>query len=109
MSTSILGTLWVTFAVANLRAWMKTNHPIGLGVVVMELVVAGTYACRRQPIVVSRSAFAWFAAGLGTFGLLLARPAYAPVGGHRFEVLYTCMQLISALLAAGSVLTLGRS
>jgi protein-S-isoprenylcysteine O-methyltransferase Ste14 len=109
MSTSILGTLWVTFAIANLKAWLKTNHPIGLGVVVMELVVAGTYAVRRQPIVVSRSAFAWFAAGVGCFGLLLARPHYAPVGGQRFEGLYTCLQLIGALMATASVLTLGRS
>ena len=57
--TGMLGTLLSTFAVANLSTWTKTNRPIGLGVIVMELVVVGAYVLRRQPIVVSRSAFAW--------------------------------------------------
>ena len=109
VSTSTLATLWATFAGANLKVWIKTDHPVGLGVMIMELVVAGTYVLRRQPIVVSRSAFAWFAAGLGAFGLLAARPAFDPVGGNRYEGLYLCLQLIGAVLATGSVLTLGRS
>jgi protein-S-isoprenylcysteine O-methyltransferase Ste14 len=109
LSTGLLGTLWLVFAAANFEAWLKTGKPIGLGTVVMELVVAGTYAVRRQAVVVSRSAIAWFAAGMGTFGLLLARPHYAPVGGERLGTLYTCLQLLSALTAIASVLTLGRS
>jgi len=107
--TGMLGTLLSTFAVANLSTWTKTNRPIGLGVIVMELVVVGAYVLRRQPIVVSRSAFAWIAAGLGAFGLVLARPHYLPVGGDDYEILYMSLQLGSALLAIASVLTLGRS
>lgn len=107
LSTSGLAALWISFAVANLQAWRTSDHPVGLGAMTMELVVAGVYVGRRQAVAVSHSPLAWFAAGLGAFGLLAARPAYHPVGGQ--GTLFLCLQLIGAVAATGSLLTLGRS
>ena len=73
----------------------------------LELVVATLYICRRQPLMTSASWFAWFAAGIGTFGALAARPSPHPIGG--FEHFYFALQLAGALAAVTSLLTLGRS
>jgi protein-S-isoprenylcysteine O-methyltransferase Ste14 len=57
--------------------------------------------------VTSRAPLAWTASAIGAFGVLGARPAYAPVLG--LGSLYLVLQLIGAALAAASLAFLGRS
>jgi protein-S-isoprenylcysteine O-methyltransferase Ste14 len=106
--TSIpVAVLWILFAVANFTTWRSTHRPNGLGAVVLELIVATLFILRRTPWVVSRSPVAWFAAAVGTFGWLWARPAYEPIGG--IDPLYVGLQLAGVVLAGASVISLGRS
>ena len=107
LSTSAFGTLWIYFFVDNLRVWGPTGHPIGLGPMEIELVIAILYIIRRQPITVSRAPLAWVAAVVGCTGMLLGRPAYNPVGG--LEPLYFLLQLAGVAAALLTLLTLGRS
>jgi protein-S-isoprenylcysteine O-methyltransferase Ste14 len=102
-----IALLWVFFAVANFENWRATHRPIGLGATALELLVATLFVARRSPWIVSRSARAWAAAALGTFGMLAARPAYHPIGG--LELLYGGLQAVGALLAGAAVISLGRS
>ena len=102
-----VAVLWLAFAVANFQNWRETHRPVGLGATALELLIATLFVVRRSPWVVSRLPLAWLAAAIGTFGMLAARPAYHPVGG--FELLYSGLQLVGALLAAFAVITLGRS
>ena len=99
--------LWILFAGANFQNWRITHRPIGLGATALELLIATLFIIRRTPWIVSRSPRAWAAAALGTFGMLAARPAYHPIGG--LELLYGIMQGAGALVAAASVISLGRS
>jgi protein-S-isoprenylcysteine O-methyltransferase Ste14 len=99
--------LWLLFAFANVESWRKTHQPIGLGATMMELVVAALFVLRRRPLTISRSPLAWSAAVVGTFGMLGARPHYAPVA--TLEPVYIVMQLAGAGLATWSVIALGRS
>ena len=99
--------LWILFAGANFQNWRTTHRPIGLGATALELLIATLFIIRRTPWIVSRSPRAWAAAALGTFGMLAARPAYHPIGG--LELLYGIMQGAGALVAAASVISLGRS
>jgi protein-S-isoprenylcysteine O-methyltransferase Ste14 len=73
----------------------------------LELTVVTAYLVRRQPLRISRSPFAWSTAIVGAFGMLSARPAYAPLG--HLEALYSGLQFVGALGAAVSLLSLGRS
>lgn len=107
LSTSVFGTLWAYFFVANLRQWAPTGRPVGLGPMELELVIAILYIIRRQPISVSRAPLAWSAAAVACTGMLFARPAYEPVGG--LEPLYFVLQLGGAGAAMLTLLTLGRS
>ena len=106
-STSSLALLWVVFLVANLRASLANGRPVGLGAMLLELIVATLYVLRRQSHEVSSSVLAWFAAGIGAFGLLAARPHYRPIGD--LEPLYLSLQLLGAAIAATSLVVLGRS
>src|SRR5919198_3171032 len=87
LSTSLVGMLWLFFFGANLKRWAPTHRPIGLGVMELELAIGILFVIRRQPMTVSRSRLAWVAPGVALTGMLLARPAYAPVGG--LDALYT--------------------
>jgi protein-S-isoprenylcysteine O-methyltransferase Ste14 len=106
-STSVFGTLWTYFFVANLQAWAPTGRPVGLGPLELELVIAILYIVRRQPIAVSRAPLAWSAAAVAVTGMLFARPAYDPVAG--LGTLYFVVQLAGAGVALLTLLTLGRS
>jgi protein-S-isoprenylcysteine O-methyltransferase Ste14 len=99
--------LWIFFAVANFENWRATHRPTGLGATALELLIATLFVVRRSPWVVSRSPLAWMAAGIGTFGMLAARPAHHPLGS--LELLYGGLQVAGALLAAFAVISLGRS
>ena len=102
-----VAALWLLFAGANFENWRATHRPTGLGATALELLVATLFVVRRSPWVVSRSPRAWGAAAIGTFGMLAARPAYHPIGG--LGSLYGGMQVAGALIAAATVITLGRS
>jgi protein-S-isoprenylcysteine O-methyltransferase Ste14 len=100
-------TLWLLFAVANFESWRTTHVPLGLGATALELVIAFLFVVRREPLAASRSPLAWVAAGVGTFGMLGARPHYAPVGG--IEPAWIALQIGGAGLAGWAVAALGRS
>ncbi len=102
-----VAVLWLLFAVANIEGWRRTHEPIGLGATMMELVVAVLFVVRRRPLTVSRSPLAWAAAVVGTFGMLGARPHYAPVA--MLGPAYVAMQVAGAAGAAWAVIALGRS
>ena len=99
--------LWLLFAVANFESWRKTHLPIGLGATALELTAAVLFVVRRQPLSLSRSPLAWTAAAVGTFGMLGARPHYAPVAS--LEPLYAAAQVTGAGVAIWAVVSLGRS
>lgn len=107
LSSLLLAPLWLMFGAANLFAWRKSGHPVGLGAMSLEVLVALLFVLRRDPWVVSRAPWAWISAGVGTFGMILARPDYAPVGG--LAALYLGLQLAGAALAGVSFVVLGRS
>jgi protein-S-isoprenylcysteine O-methyltransferase Ste14 len=99
--------LWLLFAVSNFENWRATHVPLGLGATALELVIAFLFVVRREAVTTSRSPLAWTAATVGTFGMLGARPHYAPVAG--MEPLYILLQLAGAALTAWAVFHLGRS
>ena len=102
-----LALLWFAFAAANLETWRTTHRPVGLGATLTELCVAVLFLLRRPALTTSRSPLAWAAAAIGTFGMLGARPAYAPVLGLGW--LYVVLQIAGAVVAVASVIALGRS
>ena len=105
-STGLLSALWFVFFAAHLSAWLSDHRPVGLGVVVLEFVFAVLFILRRQPLTVSRAPVAWFAAAIGSFGMIAARPHYAPIGG---DGLALALQVGGSLAAGVSLLSLGRS
>jgi protein-S-isoprenylcysteine O-methyltransferase Ste14 len=107
LCTSGFSVLWLAFLVANLRTWGPTGRPVGLGTMELEVVIGILYLFRRQPIAVNRSPLAWAAATVGCSGMLLARPAYEPVGG--LEPLYLVLQFAGVIFALLTLLKLGRS
>lgn len=98
---------WLLFAIAHIERWHATGRPVGLGTAIVELIVAALFFARREPWVTSRSPLAWTASAIGAFGVLGARPAYAPLFG--LGSLYLVLQLIGAALACVSLGFLGRS
>jgi protein-S-isoprenylcysteine O-methyltransferase Ste14 len=108
VATSVpVALLFVLFGISNFAQWRATHRPIGLGATALELLVATLFVVRRSPWLVSKSPLAWTAAAAGTFGMLTARPAYAPLGG--LEPLYVVLQLAGALFAGAGLFSLGRS
>ena len=106
-STAGLVILWLAFFGAHLREWQLTGHPIGLGLMAQEAVVAFLFLIRRRPRATSRSLIAWIAALAGTYGALALRPAYGPVG--RLEPIFLTLQLAGAALSVICLTSLGRS
>jgi protein-S-isoprenylcysteine O-methyltransferase Ste14 len=102
-----LAALWSLFAAANLAQWRATHAPLGLGATALELGAVVLFVIRRAPLDTSRSPVAWAAAAIGTFGMIGARPAFAPVGG--LEAVYVAVQVCGALVAAAAMVALGRS
>ena len=107
VTSAPVALLWLLFAVANFQNWRETHVPLGLGATALELVIAGLFVVRRDAITTSRAPLAWVAAIVGTFGMLGARPQYAPLGG--LEPLYLALQVAGAVLGGWAVATLGRS
>ena len=106
-TNGLLATLYVAFAGANILQWRSTHRPVGLGILVLELMAAVLFMVRRDPWTTTRAPLAWFATGIGSWGMLLARPAYHPAFGA--EAVFFTLQLAGALAAACSLGVLGRS
>ena len=107
LTDPVLAGLWLSFALANLHAWQTTHKPVGLGTTVLQLIFGVLFLFRRTPWVTSRSPVVWVISAGGAFGMLAARPQYAPVLG--LAPLYVALQLAGAAFAAFSLLSLGRS
>lgn len=99
--------LFAGFAVANLLRWHDTGRPVGLGATVLEAVVAALFVLRRSPVTTSGRALAWLAAPIGTFGMLLARPAHDM--SLAVLVFGEAVQLAGVAIAFAAVARLGRS
>jgi protein-S-isoprenylcysteine O-methyltransferase Ste14 len=106
-TNALLATLYVGFAGANLLQWRSTHRPVGLGILLLELMAAVLFMVRRDPWATSRAPLAWLATGIGSWGMLFARPAYHPAFGA--EAAFFTLQLLGAVAAAFSLGVLGRS
>ncbi|MFL5966025.1 MAG: DUF192 domain-containing protein [Gaiellaceae bacterium] len=106
LSNAILAALYLGFAGTNIMNWRTTHHPVGLGLVLFELVAATLFMVRRDPLTTSREPLAWVATAIGTWGILAARPAYAPLFGLGW--LFFTLQLLGAATAICSLGALGR-
>jgi protein-S-isoprenylcysteine O-methyltransferase Ste14 len=106
LSTSVVAGFWFAFFAAHLKAWFVHQRPVGLGTVMLECVFAVLFVIRRRPLIVSRSAVAWAAAAIGSFGMLAARPDYARAGSDWPAQL---LQLVGSAAAIYCLARLGRS
>ena len=105
LSRALLVLLFVAFAWGNLSHWRETGEPSGLGLTILEGWVAMMFVIRRPAREVSLSRVAWIAAPIGTFAMLLARPAE----GGLPPLLCEAVQLGGVAFALVSVTALGRS
>jgi protein-S-isoprenylcysteine O-methyltransferase Ste14 len=100
-----LVALFVLFAWANFAHWRSTGKPSGLGTTVLEGWAALLFLVRRPADRLSVRPIAWLAAPIGSFALLLARPAEGGLAPRACELL----QLLGVVFALASLTTLGRS
>jgi protein-S-isoprenylcysteine O-methyltransferase Ste14 len=107
LSSAPLVVLFSAFAAANLLRWQQTGRPVGLGTTVLEAFTALLFVVRRPSRVTSGSIFAWIAAPIGTFAMLLARPISNPHSGP--IDLTELIQLCGVGLALAALAGLGRS
>jgi len=105
LSRALLVTLFVGFAWANFHRWRTTGEPSGLGTTLLEGWVAVLFLIRRPARQVSTRRLAWVAAPIGSFAMLLARPASGGVPQMPAEA----VQLLGVAAALLSLGTLGRS
>jgi protein-S-isoprenylcysteine O-methyltransferase Ste14 len=105
LSRALLVLLFIFFAWANLSHWRATGEPSGLGLTILEGWVALLFVIRRPASDVSFSRLAWIAAPIGTFAMLLARPAEGGLPPLLCEV----VQLGGVAFAVVSLTALGRS
>jgi protein-S-isoprenylcysteine O-methyltransferase Ste14 len=102
-----LVVLFAAFAYANLLRWHETGRPVGLGAVFLEGTVALLFIVRRPPRETSERVVAWLSAPVGSFALLLARPAAHPHPGPLW--IWEIAQLLGFALAIAGLVFLGRS
>ena len=107
LTDPLVAGLWIAFGASNFEAWQSAHRPVGLGTTILEVIFAGLFLFRRSPWVTSRSPAVWAVSAGGAFGMLAARPHYAPVLG--LGAVYVALQLAGAAFAAVSLLSLGRS
>lgn len=105
LSRAALVTLFAVFAWSNYSHWRATGAPSGLGTTLLEGWVAVLFLVRRSTDQISRRPLAWVAAPIGSFAMLLARPAEGGLSSTLCE-LVQFGGLIFALVSLG---TLGRS
>jgi protein-S-isoprenylcysteine O-methyltransferase Ste14 len=105
LSRAVLVTLFLGFAWANFHRWRATGEPSGLGTTLLEGWVAVLFLIRRPTRQVSSRRVAWLAAPIGSFAMLLARPA----AGGMPQLPAEALQLLGVAVALVSLGTLGRS
>jgi protein-S-isoprenylcysteine O-methyltransferase Ste14 len=105
LSRGGLVALFVLFAWANFSHWRATGKPSGLGTTALEGWAAVLFLVRRPAGRLSHSPVAWVAAPVGSFAMLLARPADGGLPQLPCELL----QLGGVLFALAGLATLGRS
>jgi protein-S-isoprenylcysteine O-methyltransferase Ste14 len=105
LSRALLITLFAAFAWANYARWRSTGQPSGLGTMLLEGWVAVLFLVRRPTNQVSTRGLAWVAAPIGSFAMLLARPA----SGGLPQLPCEAAQLVGVAIALLSLGTLGRS
>src|SRR5438067_11745859 len=75
LARAILVVLFLLFAWANFSHWRATGKPSGLGTTALEGWAAVLFLFRRPADRLSRHPLAWVAAPVGSFAMLLTRPA----------------------------------
>src|SRR5437016_4086317 len=105
LARASLVVLFVLFAWANFAHWRSTGKPSGLGTTMLEGWAALLFIVRRPANRLSVRPIAWLAAPIGSFVMLLARPAEGGLAPLPCELL----QLLGVVFAFASLATLGRS
>ncbi len=105
LSRALLVTLFAGFAWANFHRWRATGEPSGLGTTLLEGWVAALFLVRWPTAQVSSRRLAGLAAPVGSFAMLLARPA----SGGLPQLPCEALQLAGVAVALLSLGTLGRS
>jgi protein-S-isoprenylcysteine O-methyltransferase Ste14 len=110
----LLSSVLICFAYIHLLQWQDTGRPLGLGLVLLEVIQAMLFIVRRRSRGTSRSLMAWVVAPLGSYGMMATSLGYvlfgsppAPLGG--FGAVYSGIQLVGVVCASYSLLMLGRS
>ncbi len=75
LSGGLLAALWVMFALAHYRTFMRAPEPSLILLVLSETLTAGFYLVRRPPQSISVHPGDWLLALAGTFVPLMFRPA----------------------------------
>ena len=98
-----VAAVYFWFAKAHFLAWVNSGDLRGLGVVLIETVVAVLIIVRRAPIETSGRLVAWVATVVAIVGPMLVRPTSGgwPIG--------TYLQLAGAAFALMSLFTIRRS
>ena len=107
LTSAVLAAAYMIFAWAHFSQWNSVGRPVGLGLVVQELVVVVLFVTRRRSRATSRSVVAWLATGLGTCAMLATRPGGEPLAG--LGALYFALQFVGVAVAIFSLWSLGRS
>lgn len=98
-----IAAVYFWFAQAHFVAWVNSGDVRGLGVVLIESVVAVLILVRRAPIETSGRVVAWVATLAAILGPMLVRPSS---GGW---LVGTYLQIVGAAFALFSLFVIGRS
>lgn len=95
--------VYVWFAKAHFVSWVNSGDLRGLGVLLIESVVAVLIVVRRAPIETSGRPVAWLATFVGIVAPMMVRPESGgwPIG--------TCLQIMGAAFALFSLFVIRRS
>ena len=116
----VLGSLILWFAAIHVRLWFAhPGQPVGLGMVVLEVVQGTLFLVRRRQPARRQSAAAWLSMTVGSWGALAVRPGgsaffHAPLLFGTRAVFGTqwpwlALQLVGTLAAVVALSNLGRS
>jgi protein-S-isoprenylcysteine O-methyltransferase Ste14 len=107
LSTVAGVSLFAIFAAVHMHRWVTTGEPTGLGLVAQEALAAVLFLLRRRPVRSTVSPLSWIVAAGGSWLILAARPAGAPLLGlGSVALLLQFAGLAAAVLGLG---VLGRS
>jgi len=98
-----IAAVYFWFARAHFLGWLNSGDLRGLGVVLIETVVAVLILVRRTPIETSGRVVAWVATIVAILGPMLVRPS---TGGW---LVGTYLQILGAAFALFSLFVIGRS